>query len=94
MHISLNKGVCGKIAFMKKTEIVADVHQFPRHIACDPRSNSEIVVPVFWPDSDKFFGVLDSPLLTILMRLMQCTLNNLCRWFLDISIRLSCVEVK
>ncbi|MBP1082042.1 MULTISPECIES: GAF domain-containing protein [Bacillus] len=49
---------------MKNTEIVADVHQFPRHIACDPCSNSEFVVPVFWPDSDRFFGVLDldSPL--------------------------------
>lgn len=24
-----------------------DVHAFPGHIACDSRSNSEIVVPVF-----------------------------------------------
>lgn len=27
--------------------IVSDVHEFPGHIACDPRSNSEIVLPVF-----------------------------------------------
>ncbi|MEO0713392.1 MAG: GAF domain-containing protein, partial [Pseudomonadota bacterium] len=30
--------------------IVPDVHAFPGHIACDSRSNSEIVVPVFGPD--------------------------------------------
>ncbi|SFG79788.1 GAF domain-containing protein [Sporolactobacillus nakayamae] len=64
MHIPLQKGVCGKVAFTKKTEIVPDVHQFPGHIACDQRSKSEIVVPVFEPDSNRFFGVLDldSPL--------------------------------
>jgi GAF domain-containing protein len=27
--------------------VVADVHGFPGHITCDPRSQSEIVVPVF-----------------------------------------------
>jgi GAF domain-containing protein len=27
--------------------LVKDVHAFPGHIACDSRSNSEIVVPVF-----------------------------------------------
>lgn len=64
MHIPHQKGVCGKVAFTKKTEIVPNVHQFPGHIACDSRSNSEIVVPVFWPNSKQFFGVLDldSPL--------------------------------
>jgi len=29
---------------------VPDVHAFPGHIACDSRSNSEIVVPVFRAD--------------------------------------------
>lgn len=64
MHIPLQKGVCGKVGFTRKAEIVADVHQFPRHMACDSRSNSEIVVPVFWPENHRFFGVLDldSPL--------------------------------
>lgn len=64
MHIPLKKGVCGKVAFTKKTEIVADVHKFSGHIACDSRSNSEIVVPVFWPGHHRFFGALDldSPL--------------------------------
>ena len=27
--------------------VVANVHEFPGHITCDPRSQSEIVVPVF-----------------------------------------------
>lgn len=64
MHIPLGKGVCGKVAATKQTEIVPDVHQFPGHIACDARSKSEIVVPIFWPGNNRFFGVLDldSPL--------------------------------
>ncbi|CAM3246759.1 GAF domain-containing protein [Sporolactobacillus spathodeae] len=59
MHIPLGKGVCGKVAATKTTEIVPDVHQFPGHIACDARSKSEIVVPVFDPETGNFFGVLD-----------------------------------
>jgi len=37
---------------------VADVHAFPGHIACDPKSKSEIVVPVFAPDHE-LIAVLD-----------------------------------
>jgi GAF domain-containing protein len=32
--------------------VVEDVHAFPGHIACDARSRSEIVVPVFGPDGE------------------------------------------
>jgi len=39
-------GVCLASVTQDKTIMVADVHQFPGHIACDSRSNSEIVVPV------------------------------------------------
>ncbi|MGB9683574.1 MAG: GAF domain-containing protein [Candidatus Bathyarchaeales archaeon] len=39
-------GICGKCAKSKKTIIVPNVHDFPGHIACDPRSKSEIAVPV------------------------------------------------
>jgi len=39
-------GVCWAGISGGKTVIVADVHKFPGHIACDPRSASEIVVPV------------------------------------------------
>ena len=44
--IEKGKGVCGKAWEEAKTLIVPDVHQFPGHIACSSRSNSEIVVPV------------------------------------------------
>ncbi|MDJ0839798.1 MAG: GAF domain-containing protein [Acidobacteriota bacterium] len=46
LRIEFGRGVCGTCAAEMKTQIVADVHQFPGHIACDSRSNSEIVVPV------------------------------------------------
>ena len=50
LHIDFSKGVCGKAAREQKTQIVADTHaleQGTAHIACDPNSQSEIVVPVF-----------------------------------------------
>ncbi len=39
-------GVCLAAVTQDKSMVVADVHQFPGHIACDSRSCSEIVVPV------------------------------------------------
>lgn len=47
LRIAFGKGVCGAAATRRETIIVDDVHTFPGHIACDSRSNSEIVVPVF-----------------------------------------------
>ena len=47
LDIEFGRGVCGTAAANRATVIVADVHQFPGHIACDARSRSEIVVPVF-----------------------------------------------
>ena len=46
LRIPFGKGVCGAAAATGETQLVADVHAFPGHIACDSRSNSEIVVPV------------------------------------------------
>ena len=46
LRIPFGKGVCGTAAQTGETQLVADVHAFPGHIACDSRSNSEIVVPV------------------------------------------------
>jgi len=40
-----NKGVCWACVNRKETIIVPDVEKFPGHIACDPRSKSEITVP-------------------------------------------------
>lgn len=50
LRIPFGKGVCGAAAARRETVIVKDVHTFPGHIACDSRSNSEIVVPVFGRD--------------------------------------------
>lgn len=47
LRIPFGKGVCGAAAARQETIIVPDVHAFPGHIACDSRSNSEIVTPVF-----------------------------------------------
>ncbi len=52
------KGVCWAGFEKKKTIVVPNVHEFPGHIACDSRSNSEIVVPLF-SDDNKVWGVLD-----------------------------------
>lgn len=46
LRIPFGKGVCGACAASGETQLVPDVHAFPGHIACDSRSNSEIVVPV------------------------------------------------
>lgn len=46
LRIPFGKGVCGAAAATGETQIVEDVHAFPGHIACDARSESEIVVPV------------------------------------------------
>jgi L-methionine (R)-S-oxide reductase len=51
------RGVCGNAAFHRKTFVVANVHEFPGHIACDSASNAEIVIPLIVNGS--VVGVLD-----------------------------------
>ena len=46
IRIAVGKGVCGTAAQTRTTQIVADVHAFPGHIACDIASRSELVVPI------------------------------------------------
>ncbi|PNZ25757.1 GAF domain-containing protein [Staphylococcus petrasii] len=57
VHIAIGKGVCGTAVSEDKTQLVADVHAFPGHIACDANSNSEIVVPIH--KNGEIIGVLD-----------------------------------
>jgi L-methionine (R)-S-oxide reductase len=57
VRIALGKGVCGTAAAARATQVVADVHAFPGHIACDSASNSEIVVPLL--RGGAVLGVLD-----------------------------------
>lgn len=52
LRIPFGKGVCGAAAETGRTQVVEDVHAFPGHIACDGRSESEIVVPVFDPQGE------------------------------------------
>jgi GAF domain-containing protein len=58
LRIPFGKGVCGAAAASRETQIVDDVHAFPGHIACDARSESEIVVPVH-DSSGALIAVLD-----------------------------------
>ena len=62
IHIALDRGVCGAAASQDRVQRVADVHQFPGHIACDCASRSEIVLPLH--KDGHVIGVLDidSPL--------------------------------
>jgi L-methionine (R)-S-oxide reductase len=58
LHIALTRGICGRAARTKQTQIVADTHADAEHIACDSRSNSEIVVPIF-DNEGQLIAVLD-----------------------------------
>lgn len=53
-----NTGVCWAAVNEQKIMIVHDVHDFPGHIACDSRSESEIVVPLK-DKNGKIIGVFD-----------------------------------
>jgi len=56
-RIPAGRGVCGAAAANRETVVVGDVHAFPGHIACDPNSRSEIVVPLLV--DGRLLGVLD-----------------------------------
>jgi GAF domain-containing protein len=57
VRIAFGRGVCGEAAARRETLVVADVHAFPGHIACDAASRSEIVVPIL--EGGVLRGVLD-----------------------------------
>ncbi|WP_066311203.1 GAF domain-containing protein [Bacillus sp. FJAT-29814] len=57
VRIPVGKGVCGTAVSKLETQRVADVHQFPGHIACDAASQSEIVIPLV--KGGEIIGVLD-----------------------------------
>lgn len=56
-RLSIDKGVCAKAFVDEKITKVDDVHLFPGHIACDSRSESELVIPLLY--DGKAYGVLD-----------------------------------
>ena len=63
VEIPVGRGVCGTAVAENITQLVANVHAFPGHIACDSASNSEIVIPL--RKNGEIVGVLDidSPIL-------------------------------
>jgi L-methionine (R)-S-oxide reductase len=61
IRIPVGQGVCGAAAASGETQLVPDVQAFPRHIACDAASRSELVVPVVRRGSVVAVIDLDSP---------------------------------
>ncbi len=57
VRIGMGEGVCGTAAATRSTQRVEDVQAFEGHIACDPVSRSEVVVPLIV--DDQVIGVLD-----------------------------------
>ncbi len=56
-QILKDEGVCLSSVRAKKAIVVPDVDLFPGHVACDSRSKSEVVVPLF--KADNVIAVLD-----------------------------------
>ena len=84
VRIALGRGVCGAAAVTRATQLVADVHAFPGHIACDAASRSEVVVPLILADGS-LLGVLDidSPTPGRFDAIDQTGVENLARIFLN-----------
>lgn len=57
LRIPVGQGVCGSAVERRSALRVADVNEFDGHIACDPDSNSELVVPLI--RDGQVLGVLD-----------------------------------
>ena len=76
VRIDLDKGVCGKAFSTNTTQRIADVHDFPGHIACDAASQSEIVVPI--NNQGKTVAVLDidSPITNRFNEIDEAGLND------------------
>lgn len=83
VRIAMGKGVCGTAAATRRTQRVADVHAFEGHIACDPASRSEIVIPLIM--DDHVIGVLDidSPIPSRFDADDQAGLEALARVYMD-----------
>ena len=83
VRIPLGKGVCGAAAARAATILVPDVREFPGHIACDPVSCSELVVPLI--EAGAVSGVLDldSPLFARFDEIDQAGCEQLVALFVD-----------
>ena len=61
IRIPFGTGVCGTAAQLGESQLVADIHAFPGHIACDAASRAELVVPVMRDRTVVAVIDLDSP---------------------------------
>ena len=64
VHLSYGKGVCGTAAETESVQLVPDVHAYPGHVACDPDSRSEIVLPIIVAGLVVAVLDIDSPILS------------------------------
>jgi GAF domain-containing protein len=83
-RISLGKGVCGTSWEQKTAILVADVEQFPGHIACSSLSKSEVVIPIM--KENEVIGVLDvdSDQLNDFDEVDVKYLSELCTWLVSL----------
>jgi GAF domain-containing protein len=83
VRIPLGSGVCGAAAARAATVLVPDIHAFVGHIACDPASRSELVVPLI--EAGAVSGVLDldSPLVERFDEVDQTGCERLAALFVD-----------
>ena len=83
VRIALDKGVCGAAASTRMTQRIADVEDFPGHIACDAASRSELVVPLL--RGEALIGVfdLDSPRVDRFDAADQAGLEAIARVFVE-----------
>lgn len=80
--IAFGRGVCGTAAAERRTVVVPNVHDFPGHIACDARSQSEVVVPVYDAAGDLMAVLdIDSPVLNAFGDEDVQGLERLVAWF-------------
>jgi GAF domain-containing protein len=83
VRIPLGQGVCGTAAENRATLRVADVHEFAGHIACDPASNAELVVPLL--AGGRLLGVvdIDSPVKNRFSAADEHGVEKLCQCFIS-----------
>lgn len=91
VRLPLRLGVCGTAASRREALRVPDVDAFPGHIACDPVSRSELVVPLV--TGERVLGVLDidSPYPGRFSERDETEIGRLCADFVaDLSGKIAC----
>ena len=79
IRLPYGKGVCWKSVLDEKIVNIKNVHEFSGHIACDARSNSELVVPI--KKNGKVYLVvdIDSPVLNRFSYDDEINIGNICK---------------